>query len=36
MQRFWSYDIKKNNYIPTTYEPLSTFPTIVDAKKIKL
>lgn len=31
MQRFWAYNIKKNNYIPTTYEPLSTFPTIVDA-----
>ena len=36
MQRFWSYDIKKNNYIPTTYEPLSTFPTIVDAKNMKV
>ena len=36
MKRFWFYDIKKNNYIPTTYEPLSTFPTIVDDKNMKL
>ena len=33
MQRFWSYNIKQNNYIPVVSEPLSTFPTIVDAKK---
>ena len=36
MQRFWSYDIRKNNYIPTVSEPLSTFPTIVDAKNMKV
>lgn len=36
MQRFWAYDIRKNNYIPTVSEPLSTFPTIVDAKKMKV
>ena len=36
MQRFWSYDIRKNNYIPTDSEPFSTFPTIVDAKKMKV
>lgn len=36
MQRFWAYDIRRNNYIPTVSEPLSTFLTIVDAKKIKL
>lgn len=33
MQRFWSYDIRRNNFIPVVSEPLSTFPTIVDAKK---
>lgn len=33
MQRFWAYDIRRNNYIPVVSEPLSTFPTIVDAKK---
>ena len=36
MQRFWSYNIKQNNYIPTISEPLSTFPTIVDAKNMKV
>ena len=36
MQRFWSYDIRRNNYIPTDSEPLSTFPTIVDAKNMKV
>ena len=36
MQRFWSYDIRKNNYIPTDSEPFSTFPTIVDAKNMKV
>ena len=36
MQRFWAYDIRKNNYIPTASEPLSTFPTIVDAKNMKV
>ena len=36
MQKFWSYNIKKNNYIPVVSEPLSTFPTIVDAKNMKL
>ena len=36
MQRFWSYDIRRNNYIPVVSEPLSTFPTIVDAKKMKV
>lgn len=36
MQRFWAYDIRKNNYIPTVSEPLSTFPTIVDAKNMKV
>ena len=36
MQRFWSYDIRRNNYIPTDSEPLSTFPTIVDAKNRKV
>ncbi len=36
MQRFWSYDIRKNNYIPTDSEPFSTFPTIVDTKNMKV
>lgn len=36
MQRFWAYDIRKNNYIPTVSEPLSTFPTIIDAKNMKV
>ncbi len=36
MQRFWSYDIRRNNYIPTDSEPLSTFPTIVDAQNMKV
>ena len=36
MQRFWSYNIKQNNYIPVVSEPLSTFPTIVDSKNMKV
>ena len=36
MQRFWSYDIRRNNYIPVVSEALSTFPTIVDAKNMKV
>lgn len=36
MQRFWSYDVRRNNYIPTDSEPLSTFPTIVDAQNMKV
>ena len=36
MERYWSYNIKQNNYIPTVSEPLSAFPTIIDTKRKKV
>lgn len=33
MNRFWSYDVRKNSYLPTKAEPLSAFPTILDLKQ---
>ena len=33
MERYWSYNAKENNYIPTVSEPLSAFPTIVNSKQ---
>lgn len=36
MERYWSYNIKQNNYIPTVSEPLSAFPTIIDTKQKKV
>ena len=30
MNRFWSFDVKKNSFSPTESEPLSTFPTIIN------
>lgn len=33
MERYWSYNARQNNYIPTVSEPLSAFPTIVNSKQ---
>ncbi|MGN0729184.1 hypothetical protein [Treponema sp.] len=36
MERYWTYNIKQNNFIPSVSEPLSAFPTIVDTKLMKV
>ena len=33
MERYWSYNARQNNYIPTVSEAFSTFPTIVKSKE---
>ena len=33
MERYWSYNARQNNYIPTVSEAFSTFPTIVKTKE---
>lgn len=36
MERYWSYNARQNNYIPTVSEPLSAFPTIVNSKLMQV
>lgn len=36
MERFWSYNARQNNYIPTVSEPLSAFPTIINSKQMQV
>ena len=36
MERYWSYNARQNNYIPTVSEPLSAFPTIVNSQLMQV
>ncbi len=36
MERFWAYNVRRNNYIPSQSEPLSAFPTIIDTNRKKV
>lgn len=36
MERYWAYNVRCNNYIPSQNEPLSAFPTIIDTKRKKV